>query len=41
MVLNAMVKERMAGSVNTEQITLAVNVITTDNTKKQYKNEKI
>tara|TARA_R100001082_G_C4225692_1_gene101064 strand:- start:236 stop:346 length:111 start_codon:yes stop_codon:yes gene_type:complete len=34
MVLNAMVKEKTVESVNTEQITLAANVITTDNTKK-------
>ena len=37
MVLNAMVKEKTVVSVNTEQITLAVNVITTDNTKNNIK----
>ena len=32
-----MVKEKTVVSVNTEQITLAVNVITTDNTKNNIK----
>tara|TARA_R100000697_G_C5310046_1_gene160474 strand:- start:207 stop:317 length:111 start_codon:yes stop_codon:yes gene_type:complete len=33
MVLNAMAKEKMVGSVNTRQITRVANVITTDNLK--------